>query len=212
MANFDEFDALLREPAIDVLFVPPGRPLPQDAALIILAGTKATIAELEFFRSQGWDIDLYAHVRRGGRVLGICGGYQMLGRLVSDPHGIEGRPAAAPGLALLEVETVMTGAKTLREVTGVILEDLAGGVAMPGCGVHGVRDARGNHERQGFAAAVSAAGGGPPRWRGLGRLQDRGLLCPRTVCLQRGALDAAGRARSGIGRRGAWRHGGCSSR
>jgi adenosylcobyric acid synthase len=121
IANFDEFDPLRAEPAIRLELVPPGRPLPGDAALIILPGTKATIADLQFLRAQGWDIDIQGHVRRGGRVLGICGGYQMLGHQVSDPQGVEGLPQTLPGLGLLDVVTVMTGQKTLREVSGVLL-------------------------------------------------------------------------------------------
>jgi adenosylcobyric acid synthase len=120
IANFDDFDPLRPEPDIDLVFVPPGRPLPRDAALIVIPGTKSTIADLEFMRSQGWDIDVLAHVRHGGRLLGICGGYQMLGRQVSDPDGIEGAPRTVPGLGLLDVETVMTGDKTLREVAGIM--------------------------------------------------------------------------------------------
>ena len=80
IANFDDFDPLRFEPEVQLEFVAPGQPLPLDADLLILPGSKATIADLEFFRAQGWDIDLQAHVRRGGRVLGICAGYQMLGK------------------------------------------------------------------------------------------------------------------------------------
>ena len=98
--------------------VHPGEPLPGDADLVILPGSKATLADLNDFRRNGWDIDLRAHVRRGGRVLGLCGGYQMLGRTVADPGGIEGPPGSEPGLGLLDVETVLTGDKTLTEVTG----------------------------------------------------------------------------------------------
>jgi adenosylcobyric acid synthase len=118
IANFDDFDPLQEEPGVELVFVPPGRPLPRDAALIIIPGTKATIADMEFMRAQGWDVDVLSHVRHGGRVLGICGGYQMLGRSISDPHGIEGPPRTISGLGLLEIDTVMTGDKTLREVTG----------------------------------------------------------------------------------------------
>ncbi|UAL12800.1 cobyric acid synthase [Caulobacter segnis] len=118
IANFDEFDALRAEPEVAFTFVPPGTPLPGDADLVILPGTKATLADLAFLRAQGWDIDLAAHVRRGGRVLGVCGGYQMLGRRLSDPDGVEGAPDSIEGLGLLDVETVMTGDKTLRPVTG----------------------------------------------------------------------------------------------
>ena len=118
IANFDDFDPLRAEPEVDFGFVPPGQPLPGDAGLVILPGTKATLADLAFLRGQGWDIDLAAHVRRGGRVLGVCGGYQMLGRRIADPQGIEGPPAAAEGLGLLDVETVLTAEKTLKPVAG----------------------------------------------------------------------------------------------
>ncbi len=118
IANFDDFDPLRAEPGVDLRFIPPGRALPGDADLVVLPGTKATLADLAFLRSQGWDIDLAAHVRRGGRVLGICGGYQMLGRRIADPKGLEGQPGAADGLGLLDVETVLTGDKVLRPVNG----------------------------------------------------------------------------------------------
>ena len=121
IANFDDFDPLREEPEIELVFVPPGRPLPRDAALIVIPGTKSTIADMEFMRAQGWDVDVLSHVRHGGRVLGICGGYQMLGRSISDPNGIEGPPRTVPGLGLLDVETAMTGDKTLREVAGVLV-------------------------------------------------------------------------------------------
>jgi len=121
IANFDDFDPLRAEPEIELVFVPPGRALPRDAALIVIPGTKSTIADMEFMRSQGWDVDVLSHVRHGGRVLGICGGYQMLGRSISDPDGIEGAPCKVAGLGLLDVETVMTGDKTLREVSGVLM-------------------------------------------------------------------------------------------
>ncbi|WP_414656060.1 cobyric acid synthase [Ferrovibrio sp.] len=118
IANFDDFDPLRQQPEVRLVFVQPGRPLPPDAALVILPGSKATIADLKFFRAQGWDIDLLAHLRRGGHVLGICGGYQMLGRGIADPGGIEGEPEFVQGLGLLEVETVLTGDKSLVEVDG----------------------------------------------------------------------------------------------
>ncbi|USQ93635.1 cobyric acid synthase [Caulobacter sp. RL271] len=132
IANFDEFDALRAEPEVAFAFVPPGTPLPGDADLVILPGTKATLADLAFLRVQGWDIDLMAHVRRGGRVLGVCGGYQMLGRRLSDPDGVEGAPDSIQGLGLLDVETVMTGDKTLRPVAG----HLPGGARFEGYEMH----------------------------------------------------------------------------
>ena len=132
IANFDEFDALRTEPEVEFAFIPPGAPLPGDADLVILPGTKATLADLAFLRAQGWDVDLAAHVRRGGRVLGVCGGYQMLGRRVSDPDGVEGPPDSVEGLGLLDVETVMTGDKTLRPVAG----RLTGGARFEGYEMH----------------------------------------------------------------------------
>ncbi len=123
IANFDDFDPLSQEPGVKLTMVPPGSPIPASAALVVLPGTKATIADLAFLRAQGWDVDIAAHVRRGGRVLGICGGYQMLGRTVSDPDGVEGSPETVAGLGLLPVDTVMRADKTLREVRGTRIAD-----------------------------------------------------------------------------------------
>ena len=116
IANFDDLDPLKAEPQLEVVFVPPGRRLPDDAALVVLPGSKSTIGDLAFFRANGWDRDLAAHVGRGGHVVGICGGFQMLGRLVRDPDGIEGSEPAAEGLGLLDVETVMEPEKVVRNV------------------------------------------------------------------------------------------------
>jgi adenosylcobyric acid synthase len=123
IANFDDFDPLKIEPGARLVMVKAGEPLPGDADLVILPGSKATIADLAEFRRQGWDIDLNAHVRRGGRVLGVCGGYQMLGRQLSDPDGIEGPAGTISGLGLLDVETMLMGDKALRSVSGVSLAD-----------------------------------------------------------------------------------------
>jgi adenosylcobyric acid synthase len=81
-------------------------------------------------RAQGWDIDIKSHVRRGGRVLGICAGYQMLGRSVADPCGVEGPPETVPGLGLLDVATTMAAEKTLRPVTGAALGMVIAGYEM----------------------------------------------------------------------------------
>ena len=120
IANFDDFDPLRLEPNVRLVMVPPGEPLPL-ADLVILPGTKATISDLAFFRAQGGDIDLFAHVRRGGRALGICGGYQMLGRRLADPQGLEGPAAEVQGLGLIDVETILTSEKALRSVSGICL-------------------------------------------------------------------------------------------
>jgi adenosylcobyric acid synthase len=118
IANFDDLDPLRLEPAVDLEIVPPGRPLPGDAGLVLLPGSKSTIADLEALKREGWDIDIAAHRRRGGCVLGLCGGYQMLGRTISDPDGVEGRPCNAPGLGLLAVDTVLSPGKTTRPASG----------------------------------------------------------------------------------------------
>jgi adenosylcobyric acid synthase len=133
IANFDDLDPLRAEPAIDLVFVRPGQPLPRDAALVILPGSKATISDLEFLRREGWDIDLLAHRRQGGRILGLCGGYQMLGRSIADPLGIEGRKQTVPGLGFLEIETVLTETKRLAESCGV---ELATGMSVRGYEMH----------------------------------------------------------------------------
>ena len=121
ISNLDDFDPLSAEPFVDLRFIHPGDVIPAESDLVILPGSKATIADLGFLRAQGWDIDLLAHARRGGHVFGICGGYQMLGDWISDPLGLEGPPARVQGLGLLPVETQLRPDKTLREVTGLEL-------------------------------------------------------------------------------------------
>jgi adenosylcobyric acid synthase len=118
ISNFDDFDPLAAESDGELSYVRPGTAIPGDGDLVILPGTKSTIGDLDFLRAQGWDVDIAAHLRRGGRVLGICGGYQMLGREVSDPDAVENpEPSTAPGLGLLDVVTVMEPRKTLRRFT-----------------------------------------------------------------------------------------------
>jgi adenosylcobyric acid synthase len=118
IANFDDLDPLAAEPDVDLRLIDPGQPLPGEADLVLLPGSKATIADLARFRAEGWHIDLAAHVRRGGHVLGLCGGFQMLGRRIEDPDGIEGPPGGVEGLGFLDVTTVMRADKTLRRVAG----------------------------------------------------------------------------------------------
>ena len=133
IANFDDLDPLRAEPQVEVVFVPPGQALPADAGLVVIPGSKSTIADLARFRDNGWDKDLEAHRKRGGAVIGICGGYQMLGRVVRDPDGIEGDVREADGLGLIDVETVMEADKTVRNVSA---RSVAFGVPLSGYEIH----------------------------------------------------------------------------
>ena len=121
ISNFDDLDPLKLEPGVELRMIPPGQPIPVDAALIVLPGSKATIADMASMREEGWDIDILAHHRRGGMILGMCGGYQMLGKHIGDPDGLEGPLADIAGLGLLDVETVLTPVKALRAVKGEAL-------------------------------------------------------------------------------------------
>ncbi|WP_116133743.1 cobyric acid synthase [Tropicimonas sp. IMCC34043] len=133
IANFDDLDPLAAEPGVRLSMLRAGEALPGDADLVILPGTKSTRGDLAFLRAQGWDIDLAAHVRRGGRVLGLCGGYQMLGRAIRDPQGLEGPPGETAGLGLLDVVTEMHPEKRLSEVTAT---DPASGAEFQGYEIH----------------------------------------------------------------------------
>jgi adenosylcobyric acid synthase len=133
IANFDDLDPLRHEPEVELQLIPPGEPLPGDADLVILPGSKSTVGDLAFFRAQGWEIDLRAHLRRGGHVLGLCGGYQMLGRLICDPQGVEGPVSAVEGLGLLDIETVLTPDKITAPVTA---RDRATGEEVTGYEIH----------------------------------------------------------------------------
>ncbi len=133
IANFDDLDPLAAEPGVELVVLRAGDVLPAGCNLVVLPGSKATLADLAALRACGWDVDVAAHRRRGGRVLGLCGGYQMLGRVVADPDGVEGPPGVAAGLGLLDVETVLGGEKRLAAVRGVSVAD---GVACGGYEMH----------------------------------------------------------------------------
>ena len=133
IANFDDLDPLRAEPNVNVVMVQPGEPIPRDADWIILPGSKATRSDLAALRDNGWDVDIAAHHRAGGRVLGICGGYQMLGRSIADPDGIEGKSGTSEGLGLIEVDTVLTAVKQLRVEQAT---HLASGTAISGYHMH----------------------------------------------------------------------------
>ncbi|MET0238604.1 MAG: cobyric acid synthase [Sphingobium sp.] len=130
ISNFDDLDPLRLEPGVALAMVPPGSPVPAEAALIVLPGSKATIADMAALRAEGWDIDIRAHHRQGRAILGLCGGYQMLGRAIADPLGLEGPAASVEGLGLLHVETRLSPVKALRAVRGTALGAPFGGYEM----------------------------------------------------------------------------------
>lgn len=116
IANFDDLDPLRQTPGVSVEIVQPGNPLPADADLILLPGTKSTMGDLALMRDQGWDIDILSSARQGKHILGLCGGYQMLGKAIHDPDGLEGPAGSAEGLGLLDIETTLSSKKALSNV------------------------------------------------------------------------------------------------
>jgi len=133
VANFDDFDPLRMEPGVKLIWIRPGEPIPASADVVLLPGTKSTIGDLAFLRAQGWDIDIKAHVRRGGHVLGICGGYQLLGREIVDLDGFDGAAGRVDGLALLDVATTMNADKATTAITGT---HCASGAPISGYEIH----------------------------------------------------------------------------
>ena len=133
IANFDDLDPLRLEPGVTLTFVQPGEPIPADTRLVIIPGSKSTISDLAALRREGWDIDLMAHVRRGGLVLGLCGGYQMLGTSIADPQGLEGKAETVQGLGLLDVQTTLLPDKTLTRIAGT---HVPSGAAIEGYEIH----------------------------------------------------------------------------
>lgn len=133
IANFDDLDPLASEPDVSVHLVEAGEPLPQNARLILLPGSKSTISDLEFLKAEGWDVDIAAHLRQGRPVIGLCGGYQMLGRRISDPHGVEGPARSVEGLGHLDIETTLSRTKTTSPAHGV---HCASGLAVEGYEIH----------------------------------------------------------------------------
>ena len=120
MSNHTDFDALRLHPQVDLRFARPGEPLPA-ADLLVLPGSKSVQADLQALRAQGWEPQIRRHLRYGGRLLGICGGFQMLGEWLHDPLGLEGAPGSLPGLGLLEMSTALAPDKQLRRVRGRLL-------------------------------------------------------------------------------------------
>ncbi len=164
ISNFDDLDPLKLEPGVTLMLVPPGEPLPV-CDLVILPGSKVVRQDLAFLRAQGWDVDIAAHVRRGGHVWGLCGGYQMLGRTISDPDGIEGEAGASEGLGLLAVDTVLTGDKVVRPVTG---RHRPSGEAVSAYEIHLGRTTGADAARAPFEVAGVADGAASPDGRVVG--------------------------------------------
>ncbi len=133
IANFDDLDPLKAEPDITVEIIEVGCVIPVDTDIILLPGSKATCSDLAFLKDQGWDIDIKAHNRRGGLIVGLCGGYQMLGISVQDPDGIEGNSTRIDGLGLLSVSTIIRGVKSLVKVNG---RDAQSGIPISGFEMH----------------------------------------------------------------------------
>lgn len=191
ISNFDDLDPLKLEPGVELVMVPPGSPIPAEARLIVLPGSKATIADMRALRAEGWDIDILAHYRRGGAILGLCGGYQMLGRRIADPDGLEGPAGAVDGLGLIDVETRLSPSKTLRQVAGEAL----------GASFHGYEMHMGETEGPGLVRPLAFFEDGRPDGAisadGLvmgsyvhGILSDAGF---RTALLARIGVEGAGR-------------------
>jgi adenosylcobyric acid synthase len=120
MSNHTDFDALRAHPEVDLRFVRQGEAIP-DGDLIILPGSKHTRADLAWLRAQGWPERIARHLRYGGKVMGICGGFQMLGTRVDDPAGVEGAAGSSGALGLLDMVTEMGAAKRLAQVSGSCL-------------------------------------------------------------------------------------------
>ena len=133
ISNFDDIDPLKLQPGVRVVFVKPGDVWPQEAKLVILPGSNSTIADLNQFKTLGWDGEILNHVKRGGHVIGICGGYQMLGNVVKDPDGIEGAERETKGLGLLDMETTLVPSKTVLNSDAT---DARSGEALSGYEIH----------------------------------------------------------------------------
>lgn len=153
IANFDDADPLKLEAGVAFEWIPPGQIIPRDTDIITLFGTKSTLGDLAFLREQGWDHDITAHARAGGGVLGICGGYQMLGRRIADPDGIDGTPGEAEGLGLLDVETIMKPTKRVTQINGTCAQS---GEAVTGYEIH-----MGQTQGEDTARPFAVTGSGP---------------------------------------------------
>lgn len=135
ISNHTDFEPLAAHPEVELRYIDAATP-PPPADLVILPGSKSVRADLAWLRARGWPEYLEKHLRYGGRVLGICGGLQMLGRAIADPEGIEGAPGESPGLGWLDLTTVLQPGKQLRNVTGHLQ---LGGARVRGYEIHAGR-------------------------------------------------------------------------
>jgi len=208
ISNHTDFDALRAHPQVDLRFIGPGMPIPP-ADLIVLPGSKSVRADLAFLRANGWEPALRRHLRYGGKVIGICGGMQMLGRRVDDPAGNEGPPGSSEGFGLLDYETVLAPHKQLRVVSGrLALEDgseaavqgyeihmgvtTGAALARPALWLEGERpDGAQSEDGQVLASYVHGlfdqpeACGALLRWAGLARAEGVNLAALREASLER---------------------------
>jgi adenosylcobyric acid synthase len=133
VSNHNDLDPLRLHPEVDFHWIGPGE-TPPAADLIVLPGSKAVRADIDWLRETGWAMAIYKHLRYGGKVVGLCGGYQMLGRTIHDPQGLEGLAGSTPGLGVLDVETTLEAEKQLRNVSGHL--SLDGSPTMAGYEIH----------------------------------------------------------------------------
>ena len=119
ISNHTDFDPLRHHPQVELRYIGPGE-TPPPADLVILPGSKSVRSDLEYLRREGWEEYLERHLRYGGRVMGICGGFQMLGEGIADPLGLEGPPGETAGLSWLKLHTTLEGEKQLRNTAGVL--------------------------------------------------------------------------------------------
>ena len=132
-SNHNDLDPLRLHPEVDFTWLGPGQAIPP-CDLIVLPGSKAVQNDLVWLREKNYDAAIARHLRYGGKLIGLCGGYQMLGRMLHDPLGLEGAPGSQSGLGLLECETTLAAEKQLRNVTGALA--LPGSPAMTGYEIH----------------------------------------------------------------------------
>lgn len=135
VSNHTDFDPLRMHPQVNLMLVGKGEPLPP-CDLVIIPGTKNVRDDLAYLKEQGWDQQIQRHLRLGGKLMGICGGYQMLGQTIADPHGIEGKAGESQGLGYLDVTTVLEQEKQLKQVSGILTLPNQASVPVRGYEIH----------------------------------------------------------------------------